>query len=75
MLKKLARKLLLIGFLLLGLTTLVVSRAERPVHAFVSCYDCVVTYQTCYANCPLGDDLCRRRCDMKYSLCVSSCEP
>ena len=73
--KRLTRKLLTISLFLLALAALLISPADRQVHAVEACQYCVPNYQYCLEACTPEGDHCRSICEFEYYACVGTCEP
>lgn len=68
--KKLARKLVILGILLAGLAGLDGDLVTKA-HA-VTCADCQTRYETCMAYCAYYQSACPIRCQSQYNTCVST---
>jgi hypothetical protein len=74
--KKLVRKLLTISFFLIAVAALLISPAERKVHAWERCIDCYPIYNECMSECnhlPENEN-CKLRCEIDYSICLWNCD-
>lgn len=74
--KRLARRIIVLSFLAIGLVVLPITSAQRHARATEDC-NCMELYQMCLETCPPqppGESNCPFICYIDYGACLSACE-
>ena len=71
--KRLARKLLILSLLVVGLVVLPMNPAERNVSAFEPCIECAEAHGECMNSCTENPSPCVDECNFQRNRCYRLC--
>jgi hypothetical protein len=74
MLKRLARRLIVLFVLVAALVALSYNPAEQKASAVFPCEECEQRYENCLASCAPCSTAAVNQCANRYNICLANCE-
>jgi hypothetical protein len=71
--KRLTRRFIILGLLVIGLVVLPMNPAEKRTYAATPCAECYEAYDACMLDCADEPSGCVDICEFQLNRCVKNC--